>query len=148
MTKGIRRCWMAGMIPLSPEWAALFEWLRHECRGISRPKYPRGGLLTWLHAQDETVLMEADEALMDWILEGRWPVLSEAAATVIYLKMSFAWSLLVTGMEQEWKIPASHAQRVGTIHGLVFREWASQGEDWMRLFVRSGPTDLDGNFEN
>jgi len=138
----------AGMIPLSPEWAELFEWLRNECRQISRPKRPRGELLTWLHEQDETVLVEADEALMDWLLEGQWPLLSEEAATVIYLKMSFAWSLLVTGMERQWTIPKTHSQRIGTLHGLVFREWASQGEDWMRLFVRSSPTDADGHFSN
>lgn len=67
---------------------------------------------------------------------------------LVWLRMSFAWSLLVSGMEEGWQMPDSEARRRGTLHGLIFREWYENGEEWMGHFVRSAKTDRDGQFSN
>ena len=136
------------MTPLAPEWRALFERLMDRAVGIGPPKCPRPLLMEWLGGLSPETPAAADEALLHWLERWSWPTMSAEVSALVWLRMSFAWSQLVEGLERGWPCPIHEAQERGVLHGLLFREWPRHGEAWSALFAKAPKTDRQGRFSN
>lgn len=123
-------------------------WFRHAVRGLTPPTGPRSELPKWFARRTPAELRQADEALLHWLATWEWLHLTEATRGILYLRMSFAWSWLVEGLETGWAVPHGDAGRRGVIYGLVFREWEQHRGSWIERFATTSKTDGEGNFVN
>lgn len=82
---------------------------------------------------------------MAWLLSWQWPDMSEETAALVWVRMSYAWSILVTGMDLDWPVPRTEAQRRGVLRRILFDEWTAHGREWVTRFSQTVKTDRAGN---
>jgi hypothetical protein len=113
-----------------------------------RRRPPGPHFAAWVAARTWQEHEAAADELLWWLSFQSWREMPPEVAELVWVRLSFAWTLLVEGLAAGMPAPVRLEQRVGVIHGLVFREWAAQGLEFLEAYGRTGARDELGNSLN
>jgi hypothetical protein len=77
---------------------------------------------------------------MHWLHEWEWPVMDGTVQGLVHLRLSFAMWGLLRAMDGGRPPLQGDAQKRGTIHGLVFRNWDRLWSQWLDYYAVQWPS--------
>jgi hypothetical protein len=89
----------------------------------------------------------ADELLW-WLSFQEWRAMPPEVEEMVYVRLSFAWSILLDLLAEGTPAPVTLSERVSAIHAMVFPVWEHQGPEFLVEYGKTGAKDGLGNSLN
>jgi len=122
------------------DWQELLDWFCGQASLQNPPACPPIGVALWHAQRTPAEQAAADAALEHWLVCWEFPPSPLPVQGLVHLRLAFALYALVMAMSAGRPALLGEAQRRGTIHGLVFRNWHSQHQQWLAHYALHWPS--------
>lgn len=91
---------------------------------------------------------QAADELLWWLSFQNWRPMQPEVEEMVYVRLSFAWSVLMQALADGVPAPVTLEQRVSAIHATVFDLWVERGLEFLEAYGKAGPKDDLGHSLN